>query len=82
MSKIDASVLWGAKVVGKDRLDEHRWAYVVEAPFDMPAELPLIGIKASLDGQEFEIRGFVRSMPATPIKQGELIELLVARVKR
>ena len=60
MSKIDASVLWGPKVVGKDRLDEHRWAYVVEATFDMPAELPLIGVKASLDGHEFEIRGFVR----------------------
>ena len=80
MSKIDASVLWGPKVVGKDRLDEHRWAYIVEAPFDMPAEAALIGIRASLDGQEFEIRGFVPRMPATPIKEGELIELLVAPV--
>jgi hypothetical protein len=82
MSKVDSTVLWGPTVIGKDQLDEQRWAYLVEAPFDMAAELPLIGIKASLDGQEFEVRGFVPRMPATPIRQGELIELLVVPVRR
>ena len=81
MSKIDASVLWGPKVVGKDRLDEHRWAYLLEAPFDMPSELPLIGVRASLDGREFEVRGFVPRMPPRPIKERELIELLVAAAR-
>jgi hypothetical protein len=80
MSKIDASILWAPKVVAKDKLDEHRWAYLVEAPFDMPAEIPLIGMRVSLDGRELEIRGFVARMPAPPIKEGELIELLVALV--
>ena len=82
MTKIDTSVLWGPTVVGKDRLDERRWSYVVEAPFDMLGEGELIGMKVSLDGQEFQIRGFVPRMPASSIKQGELIELLVAWVPR
>ncbi len=78
MSKIDTSVVWGPKVLARERLDERRWAYVVEAPFDMAAKMPdLIGMKASLDGQRFEIRGFVPRMPSRQIRQGEPIELLV-----
>jgi len=82
MTKIDTSVLWGPTVAGKDRLDERRWSYVVEAPFDMLGEGELIGMKVSLDGQEFQIRGFVPRMPASSIKEGELIELLVAPATR
>jgi hypothetical protein len=48
----------------------------------MSSEAHLIGVKASLEGHEFEIRGFVPRTPATPIKEGELIELLVAPVTR
>ena len=81
MSKIDTSVLWGPSAVGKDRLDEHRWAYLVEAPFALPTEAPLIRVKASLDGQEFEIRRFVPRIPPGPIKKCELIELLVAAAR-
>ncbi len=83
MSKVDASVLWGPEVIGRDKLDELRWLYAVEAPFDMPADMPdLIGMKVSLDSREFEIRGTVPRMPPTRIKQGELIELLVLQVRK
>ena len=78
MSKIDASVLWGPKVLGRDKLDDRRWTYALEAPFDMPCEpTDLIGMKACLDGKEYQIRGFVPRMPPRPIKEGESIELLV-----
>lgn len=78
MSKIDTSLLWGPNVLGRNRLDERRWAYAVEAPFDIASEpVDLIGMKALLDGREFEIRGFVPQIPPRAIKQGEPIELLV-----
>ena len=81
MGKIDTSVLWGPKVLGRNRLDEHRWAYGVEAPFDMPSTIPdLIGARVRLDGREFEIRGTVANAPAAPIREGCLIELLVRAV--
>ena len=79
MSKIDAAVLWGPKVLGRDRLDERRWAYVVEAPFDMLRDpTDLIGMKACLNGDAVEIRGFVPRMPPRSIKKGDAIELLVS----
>jgi hypothetical protein len=78
MSKMDRSVLWAPEVLGKDRIDERRWAYAVPAPFDMPPDISgMLGMKVSLDGAEFEIRGFVPPMPLVAIKQGEAIELLV-----
>lgn len=78
MSKIETRVAWGPDVVGRIRLDERRWAYGVRAPFDMPAHIPdLMGTKVSLDGKPFEIRGIVPKAPFTPIKKGELMELLV-----
>ena len=83
MSKIDAAVFWGPKVLGRDKLDERRWAYAVEAPFDMPHDATdLIGIKAYFDGHEVEVRGFVARMPPRPIRKGEPIELLVASTSR
>jgi hypothetical protein len=82
MSKIDAAVLWGPKVLGRDRLDERRWAYIVEAPFDMLTDpTDLIGMKAYLNGDEVEIRGFVPRMPPRPIKKGDAIELLVLALR-
>jgi hypothetical protein len=78
MSKIDRAVLWGPDVHGRGKLDDRRWAYAVEAPFDMsPDAMELIGVKACLDGREVEIRGFVPSMPPRDIRKGDLIELLV-----
>ena len=78
MSKIDTSVCWGPQVLGRMKLDERRFAYGVEAPFDMPADIPdLIGARVLLDGKQFEVRGIVPSAPTKPIKQGDLIELLV-----
>ena len=47
----------------------------------MPSTIPdLIGARVHLDGREFEIRGTVANAPATPIKEGHLIELLVRAV--
>jgi hypothetical protein len=78
LSKIETRVAWGPDVVGRMRLDERRWAYGGRAPFDMPAHIPdLMGTKVSLDGKPFEIRGIVPKAPFTPIKKGELMELLV-----
>ena len=78
MSKIDTSVLWGPTVLGREKLDERRWAVAVEAPFDMAATIPdLIGMKVSLDGGEYEIRGILPKIPHDPIRQGEVIEMLV-----
>ena len=78
MNKFDLSAVWAPTVLGKDKIDSRRWAYAVEAPFDMSADMPgLIGTKVQLDGAIFEIGGFVRRMPPLPIKQGEAIELLV-----
>ena len=78
MSKIDIDVLWGPDAVGRGRLNDLFWAYVVEAPFDMPADIPdLIGRNVSLDGRRFEIRGIVPSVPVAPIRKGDLMELLV-----
>jgi hypothetical protein len=81
MSKIDTAVVWGPKVLGRGRLDQRRWAYLVEAPFDMHSDIPdLIGMKVCLDGSEFEIRGTLPRLPVVPITKGELMELLVRRV--
>ena len=77
MSKVEP-VLWGPQVIARERLDERRWAYAVEAPFDMPANMPdLVGLKVHLDGGEFHIGGFVPKMSPGPIRLGEMIELLV-----
>ena len=77
MSKIEP-ILWGPKILGRERLNERCWSYAVEAPFDMPADIPdLVGIRASFGGELVEIRGIVPKMPPAPIAEGELIELLV-----
>jgi hypothetical protein len=82
MSKMDASVLWGPNVVGRASLGERRWIYAVEAPFDMPRDIPdLIGMRVHLNGGEFEIRGIVPKMPAARIVKGEIIELLVRAIQ-
>jgi hypothetical protein len=78
MNKIYPSAVWAPEVLGKDRIDQCRWAYAVQAPFDMPADMPgLVGAKVQLDGAIFDVRGFVPRMPSSPILQGEAIELLV-----
>jgi hypothetical protein len=78
MNKIDFSVPWAPRVLGREKLGNGRWGYAIEAPFDMPAHGPgLMGMRVCLDNGEFEIRGLVAKMPPTPIVAGELIELLV-----
>jgi hypothetical protein len=78
MNEIYPSTVWAPEVLGKDRIDQCRWAYAVHAPFDMSADMPeLVGAKVQLDGAIFDVRGFVPRMPSSPILQGEAIELLV-----
>ena len=63
----------------RDALGHGRWAYIVQAPFDMPADAPdLVGGPIALDGRLFAVRGLVPKLPAAQIAAGELIELLIA----
>jgi hypothetical protein len=81
MSKIGTSVLWDAKFLGKEPLDRRRWIYTIEAPADMPSDIPgLIGARAVLGGEEIEVRGVVPKMPPEPIRRGEALPLLVVRI--
>lgn len=82
MSKLDTSVVWGPTLLARDKLDARRWAFVVEAPFDMdPAEMEdLIGTTVSVDGVTWMVRGFVPNIPQGRILAGQPIELLVATV--
>ena len=74
----NASVLLEPVVLGRDKLDERRWAYALRSPFDLTADpTDLIGLKAHLSGMECEIRGYVPRMPPRRITAGEPIELLV-----
>ena len=79
MSKIETSVTWGPTVLGREKLDVRRWAYVVAAPFDMQADqlATLTGMTVSLDGAQYQIRGVVPNIPNRLILAGEPIELLV-----
>jgi hypothetical protein len=78
MREAGTSVLWGATIVAKEQLDGRRWIYAVEAPFDMASDIPdLIGLKESLGGREYEIRGSIPKLPRASAAKGELIELLV-----
>ena len=78
MSTISVAELWEPKVIGRNKLDAGWWSYVVEAPFDMPANMPeLIGARVTLDGQPFAIRGSVPNMPPGPTGKGDPIQILV-----
>jgi hypothetical protein len=76
-----ARVTWGPKVLGRERLDAHRWLIAVEAPFDMSSDITdLIGMRLSLPDGEFAIRGTVPRMPPVRVKPGEPIALLVVNL--
>jgi len=78
MSKTETFTEWVPEVLGRERLDTRRWAYLIAAPFDMSADSPnLIGISIHMDGQAFEIRGTMPRVPPSPIQKGELLGLLV-----
>ena len=67
-------------MLGRTKLDARRWAYALEAPFDMSWDIPeLIGARVLLDGAFFEIRGIVPNIPFARIREGEMVELLVRR---
>jgi len=77
----NASVLLEPVVLGRDKLDERRWAYALRSPFVLTADpTDLSGLKAHLSGMECEIRGYVPRMPPRRITAGEPIELLVVAV--
>ena len=75
--KSNEAPAWKPNVLARDRLDRRRWAYLIDAPFDMPADIPdLMGVTV-LDGRAFEIRGTLPRIPQSPIRKGELFGLLV-----
>jgi hypothetical protein len=79
VSKIETANLWEPTVLGRSKLDERWWAYLVEAPFDMPAGMPeLLGKRVTLDGEPFGIGGTVPHVPAGEIREGDPIQLLVS----
>ena len=47
---VAVSGVWEPKVLGRTKLDSRRWAYAVEAPFDMAWDIPaLMGTAVLLD---------------------------------
>jgi hypothetical protein len=80
MRRVPVSLHWEPKVIGRDKLDERRWAYGVEAPFDMAWDpRGLVGTTVVLDNILFDVCGIVPKMPYSPVTAGEFIELLVRR---
>lgn len=78
LSAIHTLDLWEPLVLGRNKLDEVWWAYLVKVPFDMPADVPAsIGSRVTLDGQAFRIGGSVLNVPATSIRTGDSIQILV-----
>ena len=79
MTKIDTAILWGPTLLGRQKLDARRWAFAVEAPFDMhPADIGnLIGMAVSVDHATWIIRGLVPNIPQQHIRTGDPIEILV-----
>lgn len=76
----EAASLWAPEVIGRGRLDEHRWAYAIHAPFDTDAGLTgLLGTRVMLDGSAWEIRGSIPAMPPSSIQKGQVVEVLVMR---
>ena len=77
----DGTTPWAPTVLGRSRLNPRWWAYLVEAPCDMPAGMGhLLGTHVTLDGEAFGIGGTVPNVPATAIRQGDPIQLLVSAV--
>ena len=81
MSRVAVALHWEPQVIGRLKLDERRWTYAVEAPFDMAWDIPdLKGTTVILDKTVFEICGIVPNIPYAQVKAGDLIELLVRQV--
>jgi hypothetical protein len=79
VSTINTVNVWEPTVLGRSKLDGRWWAYLVQAPFDMPGDAPeLMGSRVILDGEAFGIGGSVPNVPARPISKGEPIQILVS----
>jgi hypothetical protein len=79
LSTIETTSLWEPTVFGRSPLSGNWWAYLVEAPFDMPADIPgLIGSRVALDGRPFAIGGTIPNAPARSVRQGDAIQILVS----
>jgi hypothetical protein len=78
MSKVGTSDLWEPTVLGRGKLNDQWSAYLVEAPFDMPADTSaIVGTRVALDGTAFRIGGTLAHSPPRPIRAGEPIQILV-----
>jgi hypothetical protein len=79
---MQGSAPWAPKILSRGKLDHQRWVYAVEAPFDMPASMSnVIGMRAAIDGRQYEIRGVVPKLPSRGISAGEPIEVLAVGVQ-
>jgi hypothetical protein len=79
LSTINTTSLWEPEVYGRNQLRGDWWAYLVEAPFDMPADIPgLIGSRVALDGKPFAIGGTIPNAPARSVRKGDAIQILVS----
>jgi hypothetical protein len=78
LSKVETSHLWQPTVLGRSKLNDRWSAYLVEAPFDMPADTSeIIGARVVLDGMAYRVGGTLAHSPRTPIRAGEPIQILV-----
>jgi hypothetical protein len=78
MSSVAVALHWEPKLLGRTKLEARRWAYALEAPFDVSWDIPeLIGATVMLDNELFEIRGIVPNIPFSQIREREMVELLV-----
>jgi hypothetical protein len=78
VSEIVPSDLWEPTVLGWGRLNERWCAYLVEAPFDMPADAdPIVGTRVTLHGMACKVGGTVVPSPPRPIRAGEPVQILV-----
>ena len=78
MNQMGAFLPWVPTALAKGQLDDRRWAYLIEAPYDMPAHLPdLIGTCVDLEGRTYEIRGTLPRIPEGAVRKGELLGILV-----
>ena len=66
MSKIDAAIVWGPTLLGRQKFDMH------------PADTGrLIGMEVSVEGATWIIRGLIPNIPQQQIRSDDPIEILV-----
>lgn len=82
MSNDSTTSTWQPEVLGIDILNDRFRAYLVRAPFDMPASASqLVDRTVFLEGGIALVRGVLSKVPSGPIRQGEMITLLARQAQ-